>query len=201
MALIHAQTHIPMKTRMRPLVRTMDMSVFDWVPMDVIEMRFEVLFVFQRMLSIPRLPNPTTPLTLATGGHNVIACADLQSSLGKLFLQPTPAFGILAISRRQRPNRMQMVGQQHDGIHRKRPPHHTSSKHAAQDCHRPGIVKQPPTSMHDDGKEKRPARYKCTTIVWHARDSTRSAMLCIMVCGFSPNRRRDASCRACPTTT
>ena len=104
MAFVHTQTHIPMKTRMRPLMRTTDVAVLHRVPMDVIEMCLEILFVFQRMLPIPRLPNPATPLTLTARGHNVIAAANLQPSLGKLFLQPTPAFGILAITRRQRPN-------------------------------------------------------------------------------------------------
>jgi len=46
--------------------------------MDVIEMRLEILFIFQRMLPIPRLPNPAPPLTLAAFRYDVIAPAHFQ---------------------------------------------------------------------------------------------------------------------------
>lgn len=76
--LVHTQSDVPMKTRMRPLVGTTDVTVLHGVPMDVIEMCLEILFVFQRVLPISRLPNPATPLSLATCRHNVIAAANLR---------------------------------------------------------------------------------------------------------------------------
>ncbi len=111
MAGVDAQFDVAMETGMGPLVRAGDMAVLDRVPMDVIEMTLEIVFVLQGVLPIAGLPYPATPLPLAAFGDHVVLAANLQPTLRELFLEPTPSLGILAVAGRQCPNRMEVLGQ------------------------------------------------------------------------------------------
>ena len=106
MAIVHSQSHISMETGMWPLVGATDVAVLHRVPMDVIEMGREIVFIFQRVLPISGLPYPATPLPPPSSGNHEILAANLQPLFRKLLLQPTPTFRILAVTRRQRPNGM-----------------------------------------------------------------------------------------------
>jgi hypothetical protein len=135
-------------------MRTSNVTVFDGVPMDVIAMSFEILFVLQRVLPEARLPNPTTPLAFAPQGNRRTATTDLQPMFCELLFRPSHSLRILAIPSRQRPNRVQMIGQQNDGVHAERPPHQTPAKHTSQQRHGWRFREQPTSLVHDNGEEE-----------------------------------------------
>jgi len=57
-------------------MRAAGMSVFDWVVMDVVEMAFEVVFVFQRVFPVLRLPDTTPAVTFSAGCLRLFGTAE-----------------------------------------------------------------------------------------------------------------------------
>ena len=83
--------------------------------MRVIDAPLQVVFIADRVLPIPLLPDTALPMLLARYGLWQFGSASSQPSLGKLFFDPHPTQGITVITGGQNPNGMPMIGQQHDG--------------------------------------------------------------------------------------
>lgn len=118
---INARPNPPMKRGVRPVNRATHVTVFDRIPVHVIEMGIVIPLLFNRVFPEPSLPH-APPSTFPTGTRRgLLLPTRSQIPFSKLFLDPRPPRGIPVISRRQRPDRMQVIGQQHHGGNRERP--------------------------------------------------------------------------------
>ena len=111
----------PVKTRIGPIAHPVNMAMFHRVMVDVIEMPGIVGLVAQGMFPKSALPYPPPPLSQTRTAPALFATARSQISRGEFLLDPAPPRRIPAIALRQRPNGVQMVGEQHQGIDAKRP--------------------------------------------------------------------------------
>jgi len=130
-------------------------STLNRVPVDVINMTGEIFFVPNQMLPKAPLPDaPFTPLCPArgqplTGGNQP----------GKTRLDQTPAGRKIGIARGQRPQAMQMLEQDHNGIDLKGMPRFYIPKCLAQGIH-PFYQQAIIVSFSQCNSEK-PGRAKC----------------------------------------
>jgi hypothetical protein len=97
--------------------------VLDRVDVDVIDVTGEVALVTNRMFPVTALPYPALAFGRAAAG-DALACG--QTSRERRLDQP-PAHGKIGIALRQRPDRMQMIGQHDDRVDLER----VSSPHVA----------------------------------------------------------------------
>jgi hypothetical protein len=59
---IHPGRHLPMERGIRPIAHSRDVTVLHRIPMDVIDMAVEIVWVADLMLPKPPLPNRTFPV-------------------------------------------------------------------------------------------------------------------------------------------
>lgn len=136
--------------------------------MDIVEVRFKIVFIFDRMLPESTLPNATPMLAFLSSRDRCIATSARQKSLRKVRLDHAPASGIVGIARGQCPECVQMVRQQHQGVDFERPVPLAITNDSTQQRPIRHTMKQSPSPMSDDSKEKRAARNVCATVVRHA---------------------------------
>lgn len=105
--------------------------MLDGIIVDVIEVGLEIVLVFESVFPKASLPNAPSLLILFAGGDLHIPAAVRQEPRRKTLLDDAPATRIVGIAARQRPNRMQMIGQQHDCIQFKWPVSLAFSNHVA----------------------------------------------------------------------
>lgn len=97
---------------MRPFAGGARITMLDRIEMNIIAMPLKIALVSQSVFPVASLPNTTLALALAASG-NLLACLDTMRE--ECFDQP-PSGRIIGVSRRERPDRVQMVGQDHDRI-------------------------------------------------------------------------------------
>lgn len=134
------------------------MAVFDRVPMNVVEMAFEIVFVSNRVFPKLRLPDAATTVTLATRCNDGFIAATGKPTLRELRLNPLPAVRKSIIAYRHGPYGMQMIGKQHDSENVKRMGLLAVTKDLTEDTSSPfGREYWTPSVCHDR-EEERPAR-------------------------------------------
>src|SRR4051794_24737912 len=96
-----------MKTAMRPVAYTRNVSVLYRIEMNVIDVAFKISLIANGMFPISSLPYPLFPL----------GCFALRSRLCRIktsrksAFDQTPAGGKICVAIRQFPYRMEMIGQ------------------------------------------------------------------------------------------
>ncbi len=135
--------------------------------MHVVKMSFEIVFRFQRVFPKLGLPNTTPPVSNTAGGASLLLASQRKPGLREFFFDPAPAFGEVVVARWKRPNGMQVIGQQNDGVDCERPFPHTPPHDASQQRPRRNIDKKPSPSIGDDRKEKRTAGNVSASPIWH----------------------------------
>jgi hypothetical protein len=89
--------------------------MLDRVVMNVVEVSLQILFIANRVLPEPRLPDPSPVASAAGLADGPLRPPGRQPPLGELLLDPGPTRRISIITRRQYPERVQMIGQKHRG--------------------------------------------------------------------------------------
>jgi hypothetical protein len=138
-----------------------DVAVFDGIEVHVIHMRSEVGVVADAMLPKAPLPDPTFPVTLAGVRPTLVR----GQTSRKDRLDQAPARRKVVVAGGQRPDTMQMIGEDHPGIDAKRAgsvhgPYRTPQQIDAL-CQQ--IIPAPFQQI--DGEEEASARYAMATVV------------------------------------
>ena len=94
-----------------------DVAVPDWIEMNIIHVCREVGIVADGMFPEPPLPDAALPVPLAYHGAALLR----RQAAGKDALDHAPSRREVIVSRRQRPDAMQMVWQDDPGIDGERP--------------------------------------------------------------------------------
>ena len=113
---INTRPNPTVKTRSRPISRAASVAVFHRVVMDVIEAALKVLDVFQRVLPVFGLPDSATTVTSASRRDGLFKTTGSQPPFCELSLDPSHAFRVRGIPRRERPDAVTRVGQQHNRL-------------------------------------------------------------------------------------
>src|SRR5713226_496271 len=100
-----------MERGIRPLLNPLYKSVLDGVVVNVIHMRLKILFIPYGVLPEPPLPHIVFALRI-TFDRPAGTCQGTY----KTGLDQTPAVGVIGVGRRQRPDTMQMIRQNNDGV-------------------------------------------------------------------------------------
>jgi hypothetical protein len=88
--------------------------------MNVVAMFFVIPFVADLMFPKTRLPKGLRPFPpLRVRGRRFIV---VRAMAGEMSFDPIPTHRVIVIARRQCPNTVKMIGQEHQGIDRKRMP-------------------------------------------------------------------------------
>src|SRR5262245_59424616 len=101
--------HIAMKGRMRPIANLSDESMLDWIKMDVVHVPLEIPIVADCVFPKPPLPESMLSI-LATRDRSAGFCHGLCEAA---FDQHPPDW-IARVTRRQRHDGVEVVGQNHD---------------------------------------------------------------------------------------
>ena len=114
----HAGIHISPERRIRPRRRRLDIPVFDWIEMNVIEMPLHIDFVSNSVFPKSTLPYrgfASACLGIAST-HAISVAACIRYAMFDL----RPALRKIDVVGWQRPDAMQMIGQQDQAIDRER---------------------------------------------------------------------------------
>lgn len=140
------------------------------VPVDVIKMSLEIVFVLKRVLPELSLPDATTSMMLARGRNPLLRTATGQISFREFLLDPGPTTGIFGISGGERPDRMQVIWQQHNGLNCELPLDDRFSKNVAEQPHGGNLRKDRSVAFRLEGEEIHSPRYEGSSIVGHEDD-------------------------------
>ena len=90
--------------------------MFDWVPVNIIDMPAIIALVTNHMLPIAVLPQRTLPALQATLGHEIRPIQTVPDMLGDGAFYNPPARLIVTVAFRQCPDTMQMIRQHHPRV-------------------------------------------------------------------------------------
>ena len=148
---IHAALDKTPEGRMRPCRRGVRVTVLDRVEMDVIAMPLKIVIVADAMLPEAALPYRLLALGAARGGNGRLV---LRRAMAREFaLDRHPAAGKIIVIFRQRPQAMQMIGEQHKGVDGEGMPHLHRPERLAQQRHITGVGKQRPPPERDHSEK------------------------------------------------
>ena len=116
-------------------------------------MPFEVKFVADGMLPIPPLPDAPFAARLATGRHWSFNSTLGKVVFGEFLFDPPPSNGIAGVAGRQAPDRVEMIGQQHDRQQFKRAVALDLSDRRSQTSPRQCFAQKWPSPMSDEREE------------------------------------------------
>lgn len=102
------------EARPGPVLGTADVPVFHRIPVDVVKVAFEVVFVPDRVLPELWLPDPPPDIVLSALRDGDLSSAAFKPALGELSLDPLPAAGIVRVTFRHAPDCVEVLRQQHD---------------------------------------------------------------------------------------
>lgn len=120
---------------------------------------------------LPKASLPNAPATvLATAGADRL----LQSTLSQprsreRFFQVRPPQGKIMIPIRQRPDGMQMIGQQHDRADLERPARRRQGERITQTLYGTWVAEDASPPLGHERKEERPTRRERTSVIRHVR--------------------------------
>jgi hypothetical protein len=155
-----------MKRGIRPIAYPGNKTVLDRVVMDIIHVRPQIIFIAHGMF--PKSPLPHVIFTL---GILFDRRARLLQSPRETGFDQAPAVRIICVARRQRPNAMQVLRQDNNGVDVKRACAPCEPKRLAQQIYVPD---EPitPTVGECNSEKIRSAGYKIAAIQNHARACT-----------------------------
>jgi hypothetical protein len=96
-----AELNPAMEARPRPISGAGRQTVSDRIMMDVIGVSLEIIFVFvaNRVLPKPALPNSAATFTHPRGSHRLLGTIEFDPTSGELTLQPAPPARVITIAR------------------------------------------------------------------------------------------------------
>ncbi len=106
---INARSNPTVETRPFPVDRAPNVPMFHWIEVDVVEMAFKVVFVFDRVFPELRLPDATPPIGLSSRRDFAFRTARSKPPLSELCFDPLPSAGVIRIAPRHTPDRMKMI--------------------------------------------------------------------------------------------
>ena len=109
--------HISVEAGVRPILWPLDQTVFDRICVNVIHVHVEVPRVSNSVLPEPLLPHATPSMPPLIDRDGAFPSAPCQVRSRESFLQYSDASGIVGVSFWQPPQHVQMIRQQHDGLH------------------------------------------------------------------------------------
>lgn len=164
---IDSRSHPAMKAGRLPVAGATNQLVFDGIVMDVIEVRLEIILLGDRVFPKSTLPDSPPAFLLFSKRNSLIPTAASQKPLRETFLDDAPPRGIIRVAARQRPNGMQMVWQEHDGVDFKRPFRLTIAEHLPQQRTVSRDMKKSPTTIRHDSKKVRSPRDQRAAVIRH----------------------------------
>jgi len=150
---------------MRPCRRSGGVTVFDRVEMDVIAMPLKIVIVADAMFPEAALPHGLLAFGAARGGNRRFVLR--RAMAGEFALDRHPAVGKIIVPFRQRPQAMQVIGEQHEGVDGEGMARFHRRECLAQQRHVVGIGEQRPPSERDHG-EKISRPRKAIPAIFHA---------------------------------
>jgi hypothetical protein len=164
---------------MWPIAYAAHQTVLHRIDMTILDVSAEILLVADQMF--PKSTLPDAPF--ATLPPNLAAPLGLGNGLSEADFYQPPTQREIGVARRQRPNRVDMFGQYHHRVDRKRVAHLDDAHCLAQGA---DILRQKAASpvQEIDGEEPASPRYESATIIRHTdndklslTDATRPAAL------------------------
>ena len=162
-----AERHVPMKRRPRPIHNPRHQPVLERIDMHIIDTPLEIRLIAHRVLKESPLQHTTLSPPLPTRRPGQLATAAAEKLLRESTLDLPPPQRISVVPRRQRPNRVQMIRQQHDRVDSKRMTPANFPKRLPQRHSRDPLRKHRPSPQRNDGKKERPTRHKPPPIPRH----------------------------------
>jgi hypothetical protein len=167
-----------METRPCPVFRAADVAVLDRVPVDVVEVTLEIVFVSDRVLPELWLPDSTATVVLSALCDGDFSPARFEPTLGELRLDPLPAAGVVGVAFGHSPDCVEVLGREYERAKVERVSRFTFADHVAEDCLGVFRVEDWAALVGNQRKEECPARNVCSSPVWHVcKDTVGVAMI------------------------
>ena len=77
---------------MFPVLRSVNVLVFDWVPVDVVEVAIEIVVIFDHVFPESWLPDSAAAFVLFALRNSIFMAARFQPSFCKFFFDPANSF-------------------------------------------------------------------------------------------------------------
>ena len=153
--------HVAMERRMRPIADARDQAVLDRIDITVLDVAAEILVVADQVFPKPTLPDASFAARKAHRASQL----GLRNGFGEVDFDQPPTQRKIGVAGRQRPNRVDMIGQHHHGVDRKGVARPRKPRRLAQHV---DIVRQKASPVQQiDGEEPASAGYKGTAIIRH----------------------------------
>ena len=117
---IHPLCNVPMICRPRPRRNPINHPMLHRVVMNIIHMLFKIMVVAYPVLPEPSLPDRPFAPARPRFGHHLIQIKSRSASSRHMLLDLCPPEAEIPVSRRQRPDTMQMVGKKDPRVDGKR---------------------------------------------------------------------------------
>ena len=152
---------------MRPIDHPLDISRFARVPVDVVDVPAEVVFITDAVF--PKTTLPKSEFVALVSRRRWAARREMfATQLAGVLLDHGPTCGEISINRRQCPEAMQVIGQQYPGIDSERPGYPGALDRLAQ-CDTEGFLcEKRLTTMRADREEIRCTGIFRATVIRHS---------------------------------
>lgn len=150
-------------------MRTAHQSVLHGIVVDVVEVPRQVRVVADRVLPKPPLPNPASAISLMRRTLLLFDATRGEPCLSETLLHQCPSFGEVRVAVRQRPDRVQMVGQKYERLDVKRPALLAPVKGFAQTSTRHLVTQEAGAVLRHQREEEGSTRHNGAAIPGHGR--------------------------------
>jgi hypothetical protein len=157
---VHAALDPFVERRMRIRMRAIHVTVFHRIVMEVIQMMGKIVIITNRVVEKPRLPHPAATTRDTIDRHGALLSAGGEIVPRERRLDRGPARREVRVTRRQRPHRVQVIGQQHHRQQIKRPIATDALDRRAKCLTGQFGAENRRTIERDNGKEKRPPIFR-----------------------------------------
>src|SRR5512135_1338678 len=135
--------------------------------MDVVAESLELILIPEAMFPESPLPDPPSPVAPPRVADRLLRTAFGQPRLRELFLDPRPADRVIGITGWQGPDRVQVLGEEDDGLDPKRPAHSATHDGLPQQRASPGLGEDLGPPLRDQGEEEHSTWDVSPTVVRH----------------------------------
>jgi hypothetical protein len=139
--------------------------MLDGVVVDVIEVIIHVRLIVDGVFPKTSLPHATATLTTARVGSDLLGAADIEPTPSEISFDPRPTQRVTIVTGRQSPDRVEMIGKQHNRDHRQRKSREAFAHHRSEQTAGRLRGEQRRTAFRDNREEISPARNKVPSIV------------------------------------
>jgi len=156
-----------METRPLPIGWTLHEAVLDGIEVDVVYVFLEILSITD--VVFPEAPLPDSSLSFAFAGMAVLAVFTAAGEVfpGETTLHHPPSARKIAVTLRERPHAMQVIGQYADRLHFERISIMGFNPGLTETMPRKIGSEEPTPVEGDDGEEERSARDSCAPVLGH----------------------------------